>query len=134
MNELDLNLDDGILINYKIGTPIPSTFNNRNFTQLNNGFSINVDDNAIASLFVCFRTGYENFQEFRGTVTVNNEKYTIQSNTTYEEITKILGEPSDTWNDGVEQCATFVKSEIVIEVIWHVDVFQSLDYISIELN
>ncbi|MDQ7050597.1 MAG: hypothetical protein Q9M92_14125 [Enterobacterales bacterium] len=133
MNDLTLNIDDGTLLTYRVGAPIPAGFGRENYSMLEAGYSINIFEDSISSIFVCFREGYEDFKNFKGAVTVNKKKFNLNSNSSYDEVVAIFGEPKDTWNDGVEQCAEFEKNGINIEVIWHVDGVKTLDYISLEI-
>ncbi len=133
MNKLVFNLDIGALLNYRIGATIPAEFHNENYLQLDRGFSINVYNNYISSILVCFRNGYREFKEFDGAVVVNGQEYILSCNSSFNDILKIFGHPTESWDDGVEQCAAFKKDDKEIEIIWHVDGIRTLDYISIEL-
>ncbi|MCF2858419.1 hypothetical protein L1286_13100 [Pseudoalteromonas sp. SMS1] len=132
MNELTLNLNSGTLQGQTIGYDISISKELSSLESKQHGYSINVIDGKVLSLFICFRSGYRGFDSFKGVCKINLDTYKFNNLTTLDEFIALLGSPTEQWNDGVEQCAIFSINDREIEVIWNVDGEVSLDYLAIE--
>ena len=132
MNKLILDLDVGSIDGFAIGS---SENARRNVNSMNNpgkGYSINLHEGKVTSLFTCFLSGYNGFQCFTGSIKINNDLFEFNSSTTIDEINSRFGNPTNEWNDGIESCLEYSKAELFIEVVWSVENEVVLQYISAE--
>lgn len=133
MENLVFNLNKGTLGEYQIDVKEPSHFNGNYHQDFKQGYGVYLSNNKVSSLVAYFRSGYSGFKSFKGLVVINDKSLSLDQNTTYDEIISAFGKPSEEWNDGVERCVMYTLNKMEIEIIWHVDSFLSLDYISLEV-
>jgi len=131
---LELNLDYGLLTNFKLGEKHNECLAEPFVQSFEYGYSIGLENFTVSSIMVILRAGYEGFNAFCGPVISNGNSYYFSSSSTVSDLVDVLGKPFDTWNDGVEKCSMFNLNGICLEAIWHIDSFESLDYLCIEIG
>jgi len=138
MSKLLLNMDEYSLLEYKLGDAVPEKFGGDYYQNFDKGYGIYLEHGQISTIVIYFREGYKKFDAFNGGIIFKGNENNFDKNTTFEEVTSVLGKPNNQWNDQVEMCAEYFKKnenqDFNIEIIWHVDGKVTLDYISIELN
>lgn len=134
MNELILDLDSGSIGGFAIGSSEESSQNKGSLNNPTEGYSINLHEGTVSSLFVCYLSGYNGFQCFSGSIKINNDYFNFNSSTTVAEIKSKFGSPTNEWNDGVEKCLEYSTKSFFIEALWSVENGELLQYVSVEYN
>jgi hypothetical protein len=85
------------------------------------GYSINIEDGKVIHISVYLANPSYGFQAYTGDIQKGTEQYSINAFSSCEDIKNIFGEPSDGWNDGVEENLEFVVDQYTVEFSWNID-------------
>lgn len=132
MNKVTFDLDVGSIDGVVIGSSEKDCQSKCNLNNPVEGYSINLHEGEVSSLFTCFLSGYNGFQCFSGYLKINNDLFDLNSSTTISEIKSKLGKPTNEWSDGVESCLEYLRDGLFVEVVWNIENEEVLQYISVE--